>query len=498
MTLRHAYRRSLPFLVVPLAALAVVACSGGSATDGPPSLSVIDDRQTTLGEPIVLAFTVSDEAPETVTVTATSSTQEVVPDSGLAVTGTGGGRTLTVTPSSSDTGTTTITLTATDAGGQTGTREFAVVVAEPFQGEPQVLAPQGGDPIGLAVAIDGERIVAGGLQSAFVFELAGGTWGEKQKLEPPEDNLNDVQGFGEAVAVAGQRALVGAFLTNGTAAEQGAAYLFEEGGGSFAFAAELLDPAPEASDRLGRSVGMSGDHLFAGAPLATENDVRSGSVVTFAPDTPTGWTLLGKLTPSDATADTVFGESLDVSGDLLVIGDYANDERGIDAGAAYVFERESGFWTEKAKLAPDTLEAGDQFGLAVAADAGWVLVGSDNDDDQGTGSGAVYVYTDTGSGWEQVDKLYAPNAAVNGGFGSGLALDYPYAAIAAKYDDELGGNTGAVWVFRHDGTTWWPVAKLSSPTPTDEAYFGTSVDISGEYVVASQLGSAVLTAVFRR
>src|SRR5690606_28749790 len=163
------------------------------------------------------------------------------------------------------------------------------------------------------------------------------------------------------------------------------------------------------SDRLGRSGGMSGDHLIAGAPLATENDVRSGSVVTFAPDTPTGWTLLGTLTPSDATAYTVFGEPLDVSGDLPVNGDYANA-------------------------------------------------------DQGTGSGAVYVYTDTGSGWEQVDKLYAPDAAVNGGFGSGLALDYPYAAIAAKYDDELGGNTGAVWVFRHDGTTWWPVAKLSSPT----------------------------------
>src|SRR5690606_36744863 len=127
----------------------------------------------------------------------------------------------------------------------------------------------------------------------------------------------------------------------------------------------------------------------------------------------------------------------------------------------------------------------------------WALVSAWNDDDQGDEAGAVYVFTDAGSGWEQVDKLYAPDAAVNGGFGSGLALDYPYAAIAAKYDDELGGNTGAVREFRHDGTRGGPVAKLSAPTRKVEAYFGTRVDIGGEYVVASRLGSGVLTAVFR-
>src|SRR5690606_27948743 len=252
------------------------------------------------------------------------------------------------------------------------------------------------------------------------------------------------------------------------------------------FTGAILDEqSPEDDDRMGRSVGVSGDHLFAGAPGAAEGGVRSGSVFVYQPDPFGVWQLLGKLTPSDAVTGTVFGDALDVSGSLLVVGDYANDERASDGGAAYVVVEDGGFWTEAEKFAPIDLEANDQFGIAVAADDGWVLVSAWNDDDQGDEVGAVYVFTDAGSGWEQVDKLYAPDAAVNGGFGSGLALDYPYAAIAAKYDDELGGNTGAVWVFRHDGTTWWPVAKLSSPTPTVEVYFGTSVDISGEYVVAS-------------
>jgi len=492
----RASRRSL-VLLLPLAALALVACNG-AGTDLPPALSAPGDQRTTLGEPLQVSLTVTDEVPASVVVTATSSNEQVVPASGLALSGAGVTRTLTLTPSSVQSGTTTIMVSATDAAGQTGSREFALEVAVPFQGEPQLLTPQSGDPIGVAVAIDAGLVVAGGAQSAYLFELAGTDWVESQKLTPPEDNLNDVQGFGEAEAVEGDRVLVGAHETNGTSTQQGAAYLFERGPAGFESAGELLDPAPEADDRLGRAVGISGDHLLTGAPGASANDVRSGSVVAFQPDSPSGWTLLGKLTPSDATTGTVFGEVLDVSGDLLAVGDYANDERGSDAGAAYVFEREGGFWTESAKLAPPELEAGDQFGLAVAADDGWVLVGSESDDDEGSDAGAVYVFTDAGAGWQQVDKLYASDAAVNGGFGSGVALDYPYAVVAAKYDDELGQNTGAVYVFRHDGTTWHQVAKLRSPQPTTEAYFGWSVDVSGEHLVVSQLGAAVLTAVFQR
>src|SRR5690606_22877646 len=137
----RASRRSLVLLPLPLAALALVACHG-AGPDLPPALSAPGDQRTTLGEPLQVSLTVTDEVPASVVVTATSSNEQVVPASGLALSGAGVTRTLTLTPSSVQSGTTTIMVSATDAAGQTGSREFALEVAVPFQGEPQLLTPQ--------------------------------------------------------------------------------------------------------------------------------------------------------------------------------------------------------------------------------------------------------------------------------------------------------------------------------------------------------------------
>ena len=411
------YRLSARGPLVLAAAFALVACNGGpGVVDEAPSLAAIPDQSTTLGEPVEVAVTVTDEEPGTVDLTATSSDEQVVPAAGLALSGAGEDRTLTVTPGSVTPGTAVVTVTATDGGGKSSSVQFEVVVDRPFAGEPALLTPQNADLIGTSVAMDGGVAVAGGIEYAYVFELDGDTWVEREKLDSAVNGIVTVQDFGDAVAVEGDRVLVGAAETDGDATDQG----------------------------------------------------------------------------------TVFGEALDVSGDLLVVGDYGNDQRGVDAGAAYVFEAEAGFWNEVAKLAPAELEAGDQFGLAVAADDGWVLVGSWNDDDAGQEAGAVYVFHDAGSGWQLVDKLLASDAAPFASFGGSLALDYPYAVVGAHYEDSAADNAGAVYVLRHDGTTWHEVAKLTSPHAAAGGGFGFDVDVSGEHLIVSQLQSPTFTAVYRR
>jgi hypothetical protein len=496
---RRSLRRHARLALAVAASLALAACNVGAGPGGqPPSLSDVADQTTTLGEPVAVDLALTDEAPATVKVTASSSNEQVVSSSGLAVSGAGTSRTLTVTPGSTTTGTAVITVTATDEGGKSSSVDFEVTVERPFAGAPAILTPQNADPIGVSVAIDGDVAVAGGAEYAYVFELDGGDWVERKKLTSDINGIVVVEAFGVDVAVEGDRVLVGAPDSDGSATDQGTAFLFARSGDDFAFDGELLDPAPEQSDRMSRSVGLSGDVLFAGAPGATENSVASGSVVMFQPSGLGGWELLGKLTPSDAVDGTVFGEALDVSGDLLVVGDYGNDQRGVDAGAAYVFEAEAGFWNEVAKLAPAELEAGDQFGLGVAADDGWVLVGSWNDDDAGQEAGAVYVFHDAGSGWQLVDKLLASDAAPFASFGGSLALDYPYAVVGAHYEDSAADNAGAVYVLRHDGTTWHEVAKLTSPHAAAGGGFGFDVDVSGEHLIVSQLQSPTFTAVYRR
>lgn len=492
-------RRAAHAALVAAGALAVVACNGGGPTNQAPSLAAIADQRTTLGEPVSVSVAVTDEEAATVQVTAASSNEQVVPLSGLAVTGAGASRTLTVTPGSTTPGTAVVTVTATDAGGRSSTRQFEVVVDHPFAGEPQLLTPQNGDPVGMAVAMHGDVAVTSGDEYAYAFELVGDEWVEGEKFTSVVNGLSDVQDFGRAVAVEDGRVLVGAPDTSYTETAQGEVFVFDRSDQGWEFTGAILDEqSPEDDDRMGRSVGVSGDHLFAGAPGAAEGGVRSGSVFVYQPDPFGVWQLLGKLTPSDAVTGTVFGDALDVSGGLLVVGDYANDERAGDGGAAYVFVEDGGFWTEAEKLAPIDLEANDQFGIAVAADDGWVLVSAWNDDDQGDEAGAVYVFTDAGSGWELVDKLYASDAAPFGGFGNSLALDYPYAVVGAYTADAVGTNNGAVYVFRHDGETWHEVALLTSPQPGVQSGFGWDVDVSGDYLIVSQVQDPTFTAVYKR
>src|SRR5690606_41622292 len=101
----RSHRRHARLAFAVAAALALAACNVGPGPGGqPPSLSDVADQTTTLGEPVAVDLALTDEAPATVKVTASSSNEQVVSSSGLAVSGAGTSRTLTVTPGSTTTG----------------------------------------------------------------------------------------------------------------------------------------------------------------------------------------------------------------------------------------------------------------------------------------------------------------------------------------------------------------------------------------------------------
>src|SRR5690554_8122483 len=99
---------------------------------------------------------------------------------------------------------------ATDAGGRSSTRQFEVVVDRPFAGEPQLLTPQNGDPVGMAVAMHGDVAVTSGDEYAYAFKLVDDERGEHEKFASVVNGRIDVQDFRGAVAVDDGRALGGA------------------------------------------------------------------------------------------------------------------------------------------------------------------------------------------------------------------------------------------------------------------------------------------------
>ena len=149
-------------------------------------------------------------------------------------------------------------------------------------------------------------------------------------------------------------------------------------------------------------------------------------------------------------------------------------------------------WQEISKFVASDAAADDRFGSSVAIDGDTVVVAAPLDDDDGGKSGAVYVFRtrDDGATYGQVAKLTASDAASNDEFGGSVAIDGATIVAGARYDDDDGSNSGSVYVFRTSdgGATYGQVAKLTASDAASNDEFGISVAIDGATVVVGAYG----------
>ena len=129
-----------------------------------------------------------------------------------------------------------------------------------------------------------------------------------------------------------------------------------------------------------------------------------------------------KLTASDGAANDQFGFDVAIAGDTIVVGSWRDDDNGADSGSAYVFTRTETTWTEQAKLTASNGIAGGLFGISVAIAGDTIVVGADGDGDNGSDFGSASVFTRTGTIWTQQAKLIASDGAELDGFGFSVAI----------------------------------------------------------------------------
>ena len=201
-------------------------------------------------------------------------------------------------------------------------------------------------------------------------------------------------------------------------------------------------------------------------------------------------TELAELTASDAAAGDNFG-SVAVSGDTAVVGAPLDDHAGgVDAGSAYVFERDQGgpnAWGEVVKLTASDASAGARFGGNVAVSGDTVVVSAAN---YPSFSGAAYVFERDQGGpeaWGEVAKLTASDGAALDWWGSSVAVSGDTVMIGAPGDDHAGGkDAGSAYVFERDQGgpgAWGEVLKLTASDAEDFEAFGVSVAVSGDTAV---------------
>ncbi len=418
-----------------------------------------------------------------------------------------------------------------------------------------------GDWFGWSVAISGDTVVVGayledsnatgvnGNQTddsasnagaAYVFVRSGSSWVQQAYLKASNTELAD--GFGFSVAVSGDTAVIGANkeASNATgvggnqadnsAIGSGAAYVFTRSGSTWTQQAYLKASNSETNDRFGISVAVSGDTVVIGADgedsnatgvggnQADNSALGSGAAYVFKRSGST-WVQQAYLKASNTGEYDLFGWSVAVSGDTVVIGAYGEssnatgvggnqvDDIGFGSGAAYVFVRSGSTWVQQAYLKASNTGEYDRFGISVALSGDTVVIGADGErsnatavggnqaDNSAIGSGAAYVCKRSGSTWTQQADLNASNTGAQDQFGWCVAVSGDTAVVGAYMEeskatgvngnqtDNSVSNPGAAYVFVRSGSTWSQQAYLKASNTGAHDQFGISVAVSGDTVV---------------
>ena len=203
----------------------------------------------------------------------------------------------------------------------------------------------------------------------------------------------------------------------------GRVYVFQKSllGSTYDQVATLAAATAEAGDQFGASVaivsGLTGATIVVGAP---GSDGGRGAVHVFQKSLLGGtFELVVTRSADDAAAGDLFGASVAIDGDTVVVGAYKDDDGGTNSGSVYVFHATDATDVGMIKLTASDAAAYDQFGICVDIAGDTIVVGANGDDDGGTNSGSVYVFrtSDGGASYDQVAHLIAADAAAGVYFG---------------------------------------------------------------------------------
>jgi len=273
-------------------------------------------------------------------------------------------------------------------------------------------------------------------------------------------------------------------------------------------------------DQFGVSIALSGDGntLAVGARnedsstagvngTPDEGAADSGAVYVFTRGAGV-WSQQAFVKASNTEAGDLFGISIALSadGDTLAVGAPLESSGAIFSGAAYVFTRSAGVWSQQGFVKASNAGAGDNFGTAVAlsGDGNTLAVGAVVEDSSATGvngtpdngtpdSGAVYVFTRSAGVWSQQAFVKASNTGMGDEFGVSVALsgDGNTLAVGAIFEDsstvgvngtpdEGAADSGAVYVFTRSAGVWSQQAFVKASNTGAGDGFGFSVALSGD------------------
>jgi hypothetical protein len=270
------------------------------------------------------------------------------------------------------------------------------------------------------------------------------------------------------------------------------------------FGHRVKDQPEEAYAQLGNAIAIYGSTIVVGARFRGSDSTGGVDVYDKSSGRPV---FVTHLVAADATPTHDFGSSVALEGDRLVVGAASNDH----PGSVYVFERQSGVWTQVAKLLAGVPMVSRSFGSRVSLSGDTLVVGDRRDDSSASGiggnegatgttdAGAVHVFRRGSNGvWAREAYIKASNNHANYNFGQSVVLRNDTLFVGAHrdcgdangVDDSLFFWSGAVHVFQRTGSTWSEVQYLKADNAASVATFGSALAFDGTTLAVGSDGES--------
>ncbi len=358
----------------------------------------------------------------------------------------------------------------------------------------QKLLPDDGkakDSFGYSVAIDGATALVGSHRAdaqniqdsgaGYIYSLGSSGWQQQAKLIAKPAYINDT--LGGNVALKQNMAMLG---VRGRDEDAGAVLAFEKEDNSWSQKQLLTAPDRKAGDTFGQSIALTERFLVIGAPHSNAPSEDSGSVYVYQREE-SSWQFHSKLTAKDGTAGDLFGISVAIDGNTILIGADLNDQLAENAGAVYAFEFDGKQWLQQAKLVASDGADTDIFGVRVALSGDTALISARRDDVENIGkdAGSAYIFERVNGQWSQTQKLVAPDGKADDRFARGVALNKDTALISAMHHDSAGNNAGALYMFKKQLGQWRYTSKIVAQDGVAGDRFGWNIGVTEKRVIVA-------------
>jgi hypothetical protein len=337
----------------------------------------------------------------------------------------------------------------------------------------------------VSVSADGNTAVVGGsgdnsgAGATWVFTRSAGVWTQSGKKLIGTESTDAAQGASSSISADGNTIIIGGYFDNDGI---GAAWVFTRSSGVWTQQGNKLVGTGAATggayQGISVSISADGNTALVGG-FADSSNVGAAWIFTRSSGV---WTQQGnKLVGTGALGQSPqqgWGVSISADGNTALVGGYG-DNTGV--GAIWIFTRSAGVWTQQGNKLIGSGASGNAnqgYSVSISADGNTALVGGNGDNG---GAGAVWIFTRSAGVWsQQGSKLIGTGAAGNSsqGYAVSISADGNTAVVGGSYDNT---GAGATWIYTRSAGVWSQQgSKLSGSGEVGSAHQGISVSISAD------------------